>query len=137
MSALISILLAAAATADAPPPPPPPAVSMDVAKARVAKVKTLLAVAVSGDSVTLNSVIGAGANANMNGTTSPLTVAAIAPLRSCTRKGPFTVSDDAVSMGMTCTGSLPADTTVFITFAAEQISSVVAGPSAPPVVETN
>jgi hypothetical protein len=132
VTAIFALLLAAAAPA-ATPTPEPPSVPMDVAKARVAMIKTLLGAASSGSDSALKSVIGPDANANFNGAVSALDAKAIAPLGSCRRNGPFTVSEDGVMVKMACTGTLPADATVLFTFTNEKISSVVAGPSAPPV----
>lgn len=126
MSAMIALFLAAAA---APEPADPPSVPMDVAKARVEMVKTLLASAGGGGS--LKAISGEGANTNIGGAIAALTPSAIAPLQSCTRSGPFTVSEYGVMVRMACSGSLPADATLLVTFADEKIVSVVAGPSAP------
>ena len=136
MSAVFAILMAAAAPQAVAAPQPDadqPSVPMDVAKARVAKVKTLLASATSGDALPLKDVSMLDATANFGGAPTALTVAAIAPLKSCTRNGPFTVSPYGVMVRMSCTGTLPPDATVFVNFTDEMISSVVAGPSAPAV----
>jgi hypothetical protein len=137
MTMLTAIVLAAQAAAapaaPVPAAPPPPAVPMTVAKARVDKVKALLAVAASGDAAALGAVVAPSATANVNGATSPLTAAAIAGLKTCTRKGPFTVNDEQVIFTMTCTGTLPALSSAMVGFTAEQIASLVVGPAPPPM----
>ena len=135
MSAVFAMILAAAApqAAAAQPDDDPPSVPMDVAKARVEKVKTLLAAAASGDDRSIKDISTLDATANFAGKLTSLSPAAIAPLKSCTRNGPFTVSAYGVMLKMTCTGTLPTDATVFVNFANEMVSSVVAGPSAPPI----
>lgn len=135
MSALFAILLTQAAPAAAPAPAPTevPTVEMSIARARVAKVRTLLSSVTSGDAAALAPVLAPGASANVNGVISPLGVLTLAPLQSCTRKGPFNANADQVIITMTCTGSLPAAASVMVGFTAEQISSVVVGPAAPPV----
>lgn len=128
MSAMVTMILAAAAVQA---PAEAPSVAMDVARARVEMVKSLLASAGSGNAAALEAISGPGANANINGAIAPLAPAALAPLGSCSRSGPFTVSEYGVMLKMACNGSLPADATVLVTFAEEKIVSVVAGPSAP------
>ena len=140
MSLLTAFALAAqavAAPAAAPVSSPPPAVPMAVAKARVDKVKALLGVATSGDSTALAPLLAANASANMNGTASSLTAAALAPLKACIRQGPFTVNDDQVIFNMTCAAVLPAQSNVMVGFLGEQVSTIVAGPAPPPVSGAN
>lgn len=141
MSLLFAILLAEAAAAPAapapaavaPPPAETPAVPMTVAKARVDKVKAMLAAANSGDSAALGAVAATGATLNINGAITPLGALALAPLKTCTRKGAFTVNDEQVILNMACSGTLPALSSIMVGFTAEQVSSVVVGPAAPPV----
>ena len=104
---------------------------MEVAQARVAKVKTMLADAASGDSASLAAITLPGAGAYIDGKASMVTVDALAPLKACTRKGPFTVSEDSVTVVLSCGGDLSQEPKVVVSFLNENIASVVFGPSAP------